>query len=365
MTFSYSDGAGALTKFAIGPGPSSAQTSNNWTTSTCANVTRMDLLDFQPNIVKVLSDGSVKAIRGTLDHQQLSVAQGILHVRFRTKMYLTATKMNTLLPLLGFNTSTSSPVAGTAYVWTLGDPLPAQGTNVCNPATIIMAPPGANEDIYYNCYPSDWVIEGQKGADPITIDIGWVGQQWYQQTGATFFTSATTPPLVEGYTYPFATTGTGNSAAVTIGSGLAGSGSVTLEMPMVRLSCDYKLAVEFLNSLTATNIVPTDHELKIGTSALYPIVDATTNATYLWNGVNGPMTGDVSGASFAWNLERATVSGGASFDQTQFSVANIKSIARSFVFKKHDLVRLPLQFEGYASGSTALLQITNEFQTNF
>ena len=157
---------------------------------------------------------------------------------------------------------------------------------------------------------------------------------------------------------------------MTIGSGLAGSGAVTLEMPMVRISCDYKLTVEFLNSLTATNICPTDHELKIATSALYPLVDNTANgstsgSTYLWNGTNGPMTGDVSGASFAWNLERATVLNGSTFDQTQISVANIKSIARSFVFKKNDMVRLPIQFEGYASGSTALLQITNEFQTNF
>jgi len=304
-------GVGALSKLAMG--------------KTNSTLTRMDFIRFVPQVVKTLSDGSVKTIRGTLDHMETSVAQGLLHVRFRTVMYMTAAKMDIILPMLGFTE--------VANVYTLGDVIPE--------STLVLAPGSAPEHTFTGLMPSDWIISGQKGADPIMIDIGWVGKTWAQNPSGTYSFGA----LTEGYTYPFAAQGTGQAATITLGAPY----SQTLAMPQVKFAVDNKLVVEFNNSITATNICPTDREIVIGTSALYSTCDGNDDLFSI------PMGGNVAGATFSWDLQRTV----GTNNQTTINVANVKPIARMPRIIKNDFNRLPLNFNGYATPSTAALMITN------
>lgn len=306
-------GVGALSKLAIG--------------LSSGDPTRMDFIRFQPNITKTLSDGSVHAIRGALDHRQEAAAEGLLHIKFRTSFYLTAAKMDVLLPCLGFSESTD--------VWTLGDTL--------TDSTIVVGPSGAPEDTYTGCVPTDFVITGQKGSDPVHIDIGWVGKSWSTASAGTFFTSQSSPAMTEGYVYPFAVSGAGNTSSLNIlGQSLA--------FPMFRLSMNYHILEEFNNSVTATNLCPSDHDLKFATSALYSTCDSNTG---LWT---TPMAGTTTGASLTLDFQR-TIS--ALIYQTKFVVANAKLIARAPEIKKTDYNRLPINAVGYATSGAALLVITN------
>lgn len=310
-------GVGAMSKLAIG--------------LASGTQTRMDFIHFTPNITKTLSDGSGNTIRGTLDHSGNSVAQGMLHVKFRTSFYMTAAKMDVLLPCLGFTESTD--------VWTLGNVLPL--------STVVVGPSGAPEDTYSGCVPTDFVIMGRKGQDPVVIDIGWIGKTWASAAAGTFFTSQSSPAMTEGYAYPFAATGSGNASSLNIlGQSLA--------FPQFRLSMDYKILEEFNNSVTATNLCPSDHVLKFATSALYSTCDGNTD---LWT---EPMGGDITGASLTMNFQRLV---GAANHQTQVVVANAKLIARAPEIKKNDYNRLPVNAVGYATDAAALLVITNHVGT--
>ena len=311
-------GVGALSKLAIG--------------LASGTPTRMDFVNFSAQIVRTLSDGSTRAIRGTLDHINTDVATGLLHIKFRTTMLMTSAKMDVLLPCLGFTTSPTP--------WTIGDSLPL--------TTVVVGPSGSSyEDTYVNCVPTDFVITGQKGDSPVMIDIGWVAQSWTQATAGTFFVSQTSPAMTEGYIYPFAAQGTGNASTLNLlGQSLA--------FPMFRLKMDYKVVVEFNNSTTATNLCPTDHELTFSTSALYTNCDGNQA---LWNAASGPASGDTTGASLTLNLQR-TVSSTAY--QTQFVVANAKLLARAPNIVKNDFIRLPVNVVGYATSGTPLLVVTNQ-----
>lgn len=307
-------GTGAASKLAIG--------------KTGSTATRMDFNEFvATKIVKVLSDGSTKAIRGTLDHMDTNAAEGMLFVEFRTKMWLTAAKMAVLLPCMGFSTASS--------VYTVGDTMPE--------CSIILGTAGTKEHTFGGCVCSDFVISGQKGSNPIEIDIGWVGMTWSEQSNGTFFTSQTTPAMTEGYTYPFAQ-GTNNV------SSLSALGQ-TVYFPNFRLKMDYKLVTEFNNSVVATNICPTDHELTFATSALYSTCDGTEPL------LDTPLAGTTDGASITLNFTRTLA--GPVTHQTQFVIANAKAIARPPSIRKNDFNRLPLNFRGYAHSTTASLVVTN------
>lgn len=314
-------GSGALSKLALG--------------LSTGTPTRMDFLEFRPQIVKTLADGSVKAIRGTLDHQSTSVAEGLLHVRFRISMWLTSAKFNVLAPMLGFvNTSGTGTVT-----WQLEDVLPD--------VTVVVGPTGAPEDTYAGCVCTDFVISGQKGANPIMIDMGFVGKTWATAANGTFFVSQSSPAMLEGYTYPFGQGANNVSTLNVLGQALS--------MPQFKLSVDNKVIQEFNNSVTATNLCPTDHEIKFGTSALYSTCDGNTA---LWT---VPMAGTITGAAITLTMER-TVSG-TNDHATVFTIGNAKSVAQSYRITKNDFNRLPLQFEGYAVGSTPALVVTNTILT--
>jgi len=312
----YCCGAGAMSRLAIG--------------LSSGTPTRMDFIDFNPTgIVKAIVDGGKKAIRGTLDPIDTDVAEGLQFVKFRTRMWLTAAKMDILLPCMGF-TEVSD-------VFTLGDTLAA--------VKVIVGPAGAKEQVYDNCVCSDWKVIGQKGSDPILIDIGWIGKTAVEQNNATFFTSQSSPAMTEGYVYPFPD-GTNNATTLNLLN-------QTVTFPQCVLSMDYHIIQEFNNSVTATNLCPSAHDLTFQTSALYSNCDSTEPL------YSTPLAGTITGNALTLNFQRTV---GTDNYQTQFVIANAKAIARPPRIVKNDYNRLPIHMQGFASGSTALLVVTNKQQ---
>ncbi len=283
--------------------------------------TRMDFIEFSPErFIKVLSDGSVRAIRGRLDHSSDAVGEGMLFVQFRISMYMSALKNDVLLPIMGLAESPTD-------TFTLGDTL--------SPTNIILGPSGSKEQVYTDCYCGRWMVAGQKGTDPVRLDLWFTAKTWSEQDPLTFFTGANTPVLNEGYYYSF-TNGSMN---------LLGAARYFNQFRMVM---DYGLISEFNNSITATNICPTDHRLQIGTGVLYSTCDSNTDLFTV------PMGGDVSGSAFTLNFDRADVS-----KSTHFSVGNVKLIARPPRVVKNDFLRLPVNGEGFALGTSPMLICVN------
>ena len=288
----------------------------------------MDFNEFHSiKIVKTLSDGSTRAIRGSLDHRDTNVTEGMLFVQFRVRMWLTAAKMSILLPCMG--------MSNVSTLWTQNDAMPE--------CKISLGPAGTKEHTFDGCVISDWVVSGQKGAEPIEIDIGFIGMTWTTQTALTFFASDTSPAMTEGYTYGFSTASPNVCSLSILGQ--------TVYFPQFRLGMDYKLITEFNNSVTATNICPTDHVLTFATSALYSSCDG--NEALL----DTPLSGDVSGASLTLDFQR--VISGPTTKQTKFVVANAKAVARAPSIKKADFNRLPINLQGYSTSGAALLKVTN------
>ena len=319
-------GVGAKTQIAVGP--------------TGGTISKIDFLEFTPQIVKKLADGSTKAIRGSLDHQQTSVAEGLLHLRFRTKMFVTSAVMDILWPQLG--------VTLTSYTGTLADTLPDTDW--------IIGAPGVKEETYGKCVPTDWKLFGAHGADPIMIDIGWEGRSYTTQANGTFFGAS--PAYVEGYTYPFAAgAASGNASTLTY---TMGGYSGTVGFPQFVMEMDYGIRAEYNNSITPTNLMPTDHILKFATSVLFNPADSASSTPSTETYLDTPMSGDVTGASLVLNFQRAAPFASPSNYQTQLTVANMKGIARVPRIVKNDYVRLPMNLVGYATTGTALLTVVNK-----
>ena len=307
-------GAGSGSKLAIG--------------LSAGTPTRMDFIDVHSTkVFKTLSDGSSKTIRGTLDPVDVNVAEGMLFVQFRTKLWLTAAKMAVLLPCLGFTNTSGND-------WTLGDSLPA--------SKIIVGPSGSPEVTYDGAVPTDVTWEGRKGSDPIMMDIGWIAKTRATANAGTFFVSQTSPAMTEGYVYPYPD-GAYNVTRLEV------EGADRL-FPLFRLRLDYGVISEFNQSVTATNLCPTKHDLTFGASALYSTCDSSTDL------LSVPMSGDVTGASLTIDLERLV---GVTTYETIFNVANMKLLAQDPNIVKNDFIRLPINGKGYATDSTAMLIITN------
>lgn len=290
--------------------------------------TRMDFTHFYgERVVKTLSDGSSQTIRGVLDPVSTNVAEGMLHVQFRVRMWMSAAKNEILLPCMGFtNVST---------LWTLVDLLP--------PCTVIVGPSGAPEVTYNNCVVTDWVCSGQKGANPIQLDIGFIGKTRVPNPAGTFFVSQTSPSMLEGYTYPYPD----GTYSVTRFNVLGAD----RYFPLFRISNDNGVISEFNQSVSATNLCPTTHNLTFQSNTLYSVCDSSTDL------LSVPMSGDVSGGPLTVDLERTVE---ATTYETIFMVANAKLIARDTSIEKNAYNRLPIQAKGYAlPDGTPMLRVTN------
>lgn len=278
----------------------------------------MDFIEFTPTkIVKTLSDGSQNVIRGTLDHGSTAAAEGIAFVEFRISMYMTAAKNDILLPLMGLAESPSD-------TFTLADALPE--------AKVVLTPYGGKDFTFDNLLVSQWFVHGRKGSDPIRLDIDFVGKNWAEAASGTY----THGTIVEGLTYGFT------------------QGSMTLEgatryFNQFRLGLNYGLITEHNNSVYATNVCPTSHDLTFGSGVLYSTCDSNTDLYSI------PMTSATAatGSQLTLGFTRGTVS-------TSFVVGNVKLIPRPPHIRKSDFNRLPLFGRGFAVGSNPLLVCVND-----
>ncbi len=282
---------------------------------------RMDFIEFIPmRCVKMLSDGSKRSIRGRLARNSLSVGESLLFIEFRISMYMTAVKNSTILPIMGLaNTS------GNTY--TLGDSLPD--------CEIILGPKSSKEQRFDGAVCAAWSISGQKGTDPVRLDLVFRAKTDVEDPVNTFFASVNSPATVEGYPYSFT-----NGSMVAYGS--------TRFFNQFRLAMNFDLIDEFNNSVTATNFCPTDHDLTLSSSVLYSTCDSNDD---LWT---TPLSGSIVGSAGTLNFDRSDVS-----KSTHFSLGNIKQIARFPRVIKNDFLRLPLNFEVFAVGTASELICTN------
>jgi len=316
MPVDYCCGIGAKARLAVGPKG--------------GTITRMDFIDFKPTrIIKSMSDlAAENTIRGELDPLDTDVGEGILFIFFRTRFYLTSAKMAVLLPLLGFTNSGGD-------TWVLGDAL--------DQSTLILGPGGSHEHTYDGIVPTDFVVAGQKGADPIIIDVGWIGRTFTPNPAGTFFVSQTNPAMTEGYIYPFGT-GVNNVTGLTILNG------VTVKFPQFHLSHNYHIVHEYLNSVNLTNACPTRHDLRFATSELFSTCDGT-EAPF-----ESAMAGSITGGALVLDFQTSLGSG----QETKFTVANAKFIARPPLIRKPDFQRLPVNMKGYRTASTQMLTVLNK-----
>lgn len=285
--------------------------------------TRMDFIEFDPQVYQTLSDGSERSIRGRLDHDSQMVAEGILHVGYRIALYVTPQNLNVLLPLMGFVNSSGNN-------WYLGDPTPN--------FSVVFGPNSAPEVTFANSVVAKWMMRGQRGADPIRMDMWFRGTTRVENPAGTYFVSQTNPPLLEGYPYSFVG-GTMNLYSQTVG------------FSQFAMGVDYKTVAEWNNSVSATNLCPTDHAITVGAGALYSTCDGTTSL------LTTPFSGDVTGSSFSLEFARTV---GVTNYSTTFNIGNVKLIAQQPAARvKHDFVRLPLQGRGYALGTSPALTCTN------
>ena len=285
--------------------------------------TRMDFIEFTPQIVKALSDGSEKAIRGTLDHQKNSATEGLLHVKFKISFFMTALKNDVLLPLLGMAESPTD-------TFTLGDTHPT--------ATIVLGPNGNAEQTYTEALCTKWVVTGTRGGDPVRLDTWWTAKTITEAAAGTTFISQTNPALIEGFAYSFL-----HGTAIFAGE--------TRKFYNFSLGADYREVVEYLNNTTASSVCVSDHALSFSCGVLWDICSGNEE---LWT---SPLSGDTTGSQLTLSFSRTV---GAATYSTTFVVANFKLIARPPRIVKNDLARLSVHGVGFADSSTPMLVVTND-----
>ena len=299
----------------------------------------MDFVTFNPGkTAKILSDGSDKTIRGTLDHYESDTDEGLQFVGFTVSMYMTQQKMAILLPLMGLE------AAGTTY--TLKDPLPATGAT--SPYNIVFDSYGTRSYTYTDCHCGSWSVQGQKGANPIMIQLTFVAK------------SVTSAALPNSGVAPMRTTVVAANIMYGFTRGVMTIEGAERKFNQFQLNMDYGLNVEFNNSATATNVCPTDHSLTIDTSVLFSACGDSTQA--LLEKPMGISSGQAAGsltdgAAFSIEFERTT-SAGAVYT-TSFTVANVKLVARPPSITRKDFIRLPIRGIGYRTGATRLLVVEN------
>ena len=301
----------------------------------------MDFVTFNPGkTAKVLSDGSDKTIRGTLDHYESDTDEGLQFVGFTVSMYMTQQKMAILLPLMGLE------AAGTTY--TLKDPLPATGAT--SPYNIVFDSYGTRSYTYTDCHCGSWSVQGQKGSNPIMIQLTFVAK------------SVTSAALPNSGVAPMRTTVVAANIMYGFTRGTMTIDGAERKFNQFKLKMDYGLkeGTEFNNSVTATNICPTEHNLTIDTSVLFSACGDNTQE--LLEKPMGILSGQAAnsltdGAAFVVSFTRTT-SAGAVYT-TSFTVANVKLIARPPKVDRDGFIRLPVHGIGYRTSAARLLVVQN------
>lgn len=281
------------------------------------NDVRMDFISFDgSHVMKVLSDGSLRTIRGSLQHLDTDVQDGILFANFSVTMYLTAQKATTLLPLLGLGLGGTPPITNIS-----GNTIPA--------FNVVLTTDGGLDFVFTDAKVGKWRLEGQKGSQPIMLSMSCSAQLLETDPAGTYtHGSETVGP-------PYAFT-----------QGVYTLDSVSQLFDRFALSVDTGLVVEHNNSQTPTNICATDYDITLGTSVPF----SSCQDTLGW--MENPLAGlnEVAGILDFNN----------GVTQTKFNFASLIQILSAPSVIKTGLTRLPLHFRLYRTSSTPAISVVND-----
>lgn len=280
------------------------------------NGQEMEFLSIEGGMRTMLTDNTERAIRGTLSRSKERVKEGLQVVDIAIRMNPSPAELDVILPLIGMvesPTDTFTVIDGSAN--TLGD------------FTVIIDRV-AKVHTYANCKIDKAVFRGQKGADPIELELRIMGTTESEGAAGSFSASA----IDTGIAYSFC------EGVMTLDSTQRG-------YDRFALSIDNMIQRQFNNSCTATSLVPTDRAVTLATSVSYVAANTGLYTT--------PATPDATG--IVGSL--AFTDGGQS---TTFTMINLKSIAQSPSIPGKTEIRLPLFYKAYKSGSTAELIVTHD-----
>lgn len=283
------------------------------------NGTRVNFTSFDGSrVVKTLTDGSVRAIRGEFDHTNADVVDGILFANFRITMHLTSAKAALLLPLMGFTTSGVTP------------PVTHTTTDTLTEFDTVLTTDGGLDFTFEDAKVGRWMITGQKGTEPIRLELDCTAKNLVTAAAGTF----THGSMTSGSPYAFdKTTLTHNSNSQLY--------------DRFALVVDHGLIVEHNNSQTATQICGSDRVITLGTSFPFSTCSDTTDF------VDNPLAG-LSDAAGVLTMTNGNLS-------TSFALASlIQTLTIPSVNRKKELTRLPLHWRGYKTASTASIRVTND-----
>lgn len=283
------------------------------------NGTRVNFTSFDGSrVAKSLTDGSVRAIRGEFDHTNTDVVDGLLFANYRVTMHLTSAKAALLLPLMGFTVSGVTP------------PVTHTITDTLTEFDTVLTTDGGLDFTFDDGKVGRWMITGQKGTEPIRLELEIACKNMTTAAVGTFTHGA----MTSGSPYAF-------HAATLL------TGADTQLFDRFALAVDHGLIVEHNNSQTATQICGSDREITLGTSFPFSTCSDTTDF------VTGPLAGLVD-TTGTLTLTNSTLS-------TKFELASlIQTMTVPSVHKKKELTRLPLHWRGYKTSSTASIRVTND-----
>jgi hypothetical protein len=276
----------------------------------------MDFIELRPyEVYQKLADGSAEAIRGSLDHLNTDVDVDIKVAKFLMTTYVSPDKMQYLLPLMGL------PVTGTPNTYDTTETLPEFVTKLETPSGSLFT--------FNDCMVNGYSIRGQKGGGPIrvTLDI-WAKDMTIGAAGVETFSG-----LITGLIYAFS-------------RGTFTYGGDEYYYDQFSLDVNHRLIYQHNNSITVTTMCPTDRRVQFQTSTPYNTCSGSTGLlTIPWNG-------NISGAVGVLDFTR----GG---NETKFTFANMKSVARMPNVNKFNEIRLPLQLMCYKTVTEPVLRVLN------
>lgn len=281
------------------------------------NDVEFEFISLQGGARYALVDNTIQAIRGTYSRSKERVKEGLIYIDLYVRMQPTPTELDTLIPLFGFAETPTD-------TFTVSDSELTSFTVVVDRV--------AKVHTYANCKINRATFSGQKGQQPVSVDLHIMGVTETEGNAGTFSTGT----ALDATDQPYAFT-----------DGVMTLRSSARQYDRFALSIDNKIQREFNNSQTATNICRTDREITLATSV--PYVAANTDL-YTTPGPGGP---DASGAAGTLVF----TDGGQS---TTFSFANLKELAQSTPIPGKRELRLPLNYRVYKSGSTEELIITHD-----
>jgi hypothetical protein len=276
----------------------------------------MDFIEFRPyEVYQKLADGSAESIRGTLDHLDTDIDIEYQVAKFLMTTYVSPNKMQYILPLLGM------PVTGTANTYDTTDTLPLFDTKLETPSGTLFT--------FSDCMVNGYSVRGQKGGGPIriTMDV-WAMRMATSDAGVETFSS-----LVSGLIYAFS-------------RGQFTYDGVEYLYDQFSLDVNHRLIYQHNNSINVTTMCPTDRRIQFQTSTPYNTCSGSIDL------FETPWNGDISGAAGNIDFTRDT-------NETKFSFANMKSVARMPNVNKFNEIRLPLQFMCYKTSSTPAIRVLN------